>query len=203
MKTIEKSILVSFLLMISFSCLGFFNKCESINNKILRLHILANSDSKEDQELKLKVRDKILNFSKNSLQKLNNKEEAENVLRNNLNEIKNVAESEIESRGYDYPVKVELKKTYFTTRRYENFTLPAGNYDAVRVLIGEAKGHNWWCVMFPALCVGASKPETNEILESVLETYESDIVENETQYEFKFKMVECFNNVKNWLANLF
>lgn len=198
MKIIEKSILISFLLMIIFSFLGFNSKCESISNKILRLHILANSDTKEDQELKLKVRDKVLDFSRASVDNFCNKGEAISKLNVDLNIIKNIAEEEIRNQGYNYPVKVELKKTYFTTRRYENFTLPAGQYDAVRILIGEAKGRNWWCVMFPALCLGVSKESSDEKLESILDSKESDIVENESKYEFKFKLVEYFNNIKNW-----
>ena len=203
LKLIEKSILVGFILTILFNCLGFSSNCKGINNKILRLHILANSDSKQDQELKLKVRDKILDFSKDYLKNVSTKEEAELLMKGNLSEIKKVAEEEIIRQGYNYPVAIELKETYFTTREYENFTLPAGNYEALRVLIGDAKGHNWWCVMFPALCIGVSKQESNKKIDSVLNKDESNIVENKCKYEFRFKTLECINNVKNWFSGWF
>ena len=201
LKLIEKSILVGFIFTILFNCLGFSSNCRGINNKILRLHILANSDSKEDQELKLKVRDKILDFSKEYLKNVTNKEKAEVLIKENLDKIKKVAEEEIARHGYNYPVSVELKETYFTTREYENFTLPAGNYDALRILIGKANGHNWWCVMFPALCIGVSKKESDQKIDSVLNSNESDIVENKCKYEFRFKTLECINNVKNWFSS--
>ena len=203
LKLIEKSILVGFILTILFNCLGFSSNCKGINNKILRLHILANSDSKQDQDLKLKVRDKILDFSKDYLKNVSTKEKAELLMKENLSEIKKVAEEEIIRQGYNYPVAIELKETYFTTREYENFTLPAGNYEALRVLIGDAKGHNWWCVMFPALCIGVSKQESNKKIDSVLNKDESNIVENKCKYEFRFKTLECINNVKNWLSGWF
>lgn len=203
MKTIEKSILVGFLLTIIFSCFGFFSKCEHINHKILRLHILANSNSEIDQNIKLRVRDKILEFSKNTFQKTKNKEDAKCYLNENLEKIKHIAENEIKKQGNSYPVKVELKETYFTTRQYENLTLPAGKYDAVRVLIGEAQGKNWWCIMFPALCLGASSKIAEPALETVLDTEETDIIENEDKYEFKFKIVEIINDLKNWIDSIF
>lgn len=203
LKTIEKSILVGFLLTIIFSCFGFFSKCENINDKILRLHILANSDSEEDQNLKLKVRDKILEYSKAAFEKAKTKEDAKQLLSQNLDEIKILAQNEVKKHGYEYPIEVNLNKAYFTTRRYENFTLPAGKYDAIKVLIGKAQGRNWWCVMFPALCFGSALEEIEEDLEAVLDVEEVDIVENEYKYEFKFKIVEIFISIKDWLEELF
>lgn len=197
MKTIEKAMILSLILSILFSITSFEGQCQSINEKVLRLHILANSDSQSDQDLKLKVRDKILEHSKEYLSSAQNKLEAKNLSLSYLESIKEVAESEIKTIGYNYPVKVELCNMYFNTREYDNITMPAGRYDALRVLIGEGSGHNWWCVMFPPICLGAAKEETH--LDSVLNENELDIVENGTEYEIKFKIVEWFEIVRDWL----
>lgn len=188
---------MSFALMFILNCLGFVSKCENINNKILRLHILANSNSRDDQLLKLKVRDSILNFSEDLLMCAKNKEEAKQIVMKNFELLKSVAENEIKKHGYSYPVKVELKKAYFPTKQYDNVTLPAGNYEALRILIGDAKGQNWWCVMFPALCLGAAAAGAK--IEDVLDTKETIIVKNISKYDFKFKFVECFYGLKSWL----
>lgn len=183
--------------MFILSCVGFASKCESINNKILRLHILANSNSEEDQLLKLRIRDSILNFSKDMLKSTKNKEEAEQILHQNIGQLKLIAEGEVKNSGYGYPINIDLKKSYFPTKQYGEMTLPAGNYDALRILIGNANGKNWWCVMFPALCLGAAAAGAK--IEDVLDTQETAIVKNVSKYQVKFKLVECFYEARNWL----
>ena len=183
--------------MFILNCFGFVSKCESINNKILRLHILANSNSRDDQLLKLRIRDSILNFLRDMLKSTKNKEETEQILRQNIGQLKLIAEGEVKSSGHSYPINIDLKKSYFPTKQYGETTLPAGNYDALRILIGDANGKNWWCVMFPALCLGAAATGTK--IEDVLDTQENAIVKNVSKYQLKFKLVECFYEVKNWL----
>ena len=144
LKTFEKALISGFALTFLFNFANFQTHCETISNKFLRLHILANSDSKEDQDLKIKVRDKILEYSKGKFSLANNKSEAQLVLNSSLEDIEKVAKAEIENQGYNYDVKAKVVNMHFNTRKYDNLTLPAGNYDALRVEIGEGKGHNWW-----------------------------------------------------------
>ena len=125
---------------------------ESLSEKVVRLHVLANSDAEDDQALKLKVRDAILNHAEPLLDSVSDRNEAEAVLRGQLLELEKTAAEVIRSAGYSYPVTVELAKTDFPTREYPSFSLPAGEYLALRVLIGEAAGQNWWCVLYPQMC---------------------------------------------------
>lgn len=131
----------------------FARDYDALRGDILRLHILANSDSEADQRLKLAVRDRILDA--NLFAPASDKAQAEQIAESELAEIERIAGDEVERQGYDYHVKAELVEMYFDTRTYETATLPAGRYDAVRVSIGAAEGKNWWCVMFPPMCVPA------------------------------------------------
>jgi len=188
-----------FSLMLCF--VRFDADCEQIRGSVLRLHVLANSDSDEDQALKLKVRDKLLIEADSLFADDSTEEEALSVAKENLSLLQKVAEDEIAENGYDYGVKVEIGEAYFNTRVYDTFTLPAGNYEAVRVLIGEAKGKNWWCVMFPPVCIPAAMPDAS--ISDVLDENQTDIVENSNSYQIRFKTVEVFEKAKNYLSNLF
>ena len=201
MNTLEKSIVLGFIITVLFSFTSFEKNCESVTDKVLRLHIIANSDYEYDQSLKLKVRDRILNYSGEIFKSASNKDDAQVAASENIDGIKRVALDEIHSQGYDYPVNVEITNMYFTTRTYDTVTLPAGNYDAIRISIGEGKGHNWWCVMFPQLCLGSSRKD--EVVDEVLSTEESNIVKGKDRYEIKFKIVEFFQSIKNWVCSLF
>lgn len=201
MKIFEKSLLCSLFLAVLFNFASFQTKCENISQKVLRVHILANSDSKEDQELKLKVRDKILDYAKKEFISVENKEDAIVLSENSLDKIKNVAESEIRNLGYDYGVKVEIVNMHFNTRQYDNITLPSGNYDALRIIIGKGQGKNWWCVMFPSICIGSC--QNDDKTDVVFNEEEKDIIENEKKYEFKFKCVEVYEKCKSWVSELF
>lgn len=201
MKLIEKAIVVGFLFTVLFSLTGFANKCEDLSTKILRLHILANSDTKEDQDLKIKVRDKIIEKSGDFLNCATNKTDAKEIIAKNLENIEKIAQEEIHSRGFNYPVHVELTDMYFPTRHYDDKTLPAGHYDALRILIGNGKGHNWWCVIFPQMCLGSAK--SNTACDSVLTDQENDVINSGEKYEIKFKVVDLFYTVKNFILSLF
>jgi stage II sporulation protein R len=125
----------------------------SLYNNIIRLHVLANSDSDEDQALKLKVRDGILVTVAEIVGDVTDFDEAKALLENNLDNITAAAKTALEKEGSDYPVSVTLTREKYPTREYNGITLPAGEYTSLRVLIGEAEGQNWWCVLFPQLCV--------------------------------------------------
>ena len=201
MKTIEKSIILSLIITILLSIVCFHGNCENISKKVLRLHILANSNSTVDQNLKLKVRDRILKESNNLFNDVKDKEDAKKIVRSHLPEIKEIAEDEIKLQGFNYPVEVKLEKTYFNTRQYDDITLPAGQYEALRVLIGEGKGKNWWCVIFPSICLGSAKGTSS--MEEILNDQETDIVEESQNYEIKFKIIEIFSSIENFLSKLF
>lgn len=128
----------------------------AIYDDTVRLHILANSDSNEDQELKLKLRDAILKEYASELSVFESVEDAKTSINEKLSEIQNFASQKIKDFGYDYPVTVTLTEEWYDTRVYEGFSLPKGYYTSLRVMIGEAEGKNWWCVMFPPLCLDAS-----------------------------------------------
>ncbi len=160
-----------------------------IRSETLRLHIIANSDSEEDQQLKLKVRDAVLEATGELFAEVSGKTEAVAAAEYSANDIKEIAEKTIAEEGFDYPVQVEVTEMWFETRSYEGFTLPAGDYDAVRIIIGEGEGKNWWCVMYPALCIpGAEKP---------LEKYgdNADFVSG-NGFEIRFAVIEWIESLK-------
>ena len=199
MKKLEKALCLALVLTILFTFSGFTACCEDIPNHVLRLHVLANSDSSADQSLKLKVRDRILKESAGILDGASDKENAEKIVSAQIPKLQNAAADEIKKHGYDYPVKVTLTNMYFTTRQYDDVTLPAGRYDALRVTIGSGKGHNWWCVLFPPMCLPAA--EKKEELKDVLNKNELGITENKGGYIVKFKTVEAYEQFKEWLKN--
>ena len=197
MKTFGKAFCLAFLLSALLSFTGFAAVCEEIPSQVLRLHVLANSDSEADQELKLQVRDRILKESAGMLDGIGDRSEAEQAVSLRLPELREAAQKEIRARGFRYPVAVSLEKAYFPTKTYGDVTLPAGEYDALEVTIGSGKGHNWWCVIFPPLCLPAA--EDPERLEDVLSPNELKIVRGSGGYEVKFKTVEYYEQIREWL----
>ena len=186
-----------FVIVLLASGVDAIHTQESLSEKVVRLHVLANSDAEDDQALKLEVRDAILSHAEPLLDSVSDRNEAEAVLRGQLLELEKTAAEVIHSAGYSYPVTVELAKTDFPTREYPSFSLPAGEYLALRVLIGEAAGQNWWCVVFPPLCstVAVDFPDTLENA-SFSEEEIAFITEEKTEYQIKFKIMElladCF-----------
>ena len=165
--------------------------------KVVRLHVLANSDSEEDQALKLKVRDAVLEQATETLRGADSQTEARRRLTAILPELEETARVVITANGYDYGVRAELAETSFPTKEYDGFALPAGEYLALRVLIGEAAGQNWWCVVFPPLCTAASAgvPET-ALAAGLTEDQVSLMTEEDGGYQLKFKAVELWERLK-------
>lgn len=198
MKTIEKSLVLSIVFSVLYNIVNFSVSCENINSKVFRLHILANSDSTEDQNLKMHIKDKVQELSREIVSIGNNKKELEDIFIKNLSNVEKIAKNEIRNCGYNYPVSARVTNSYFNTRNYENFTLPAGNYDALEIKIGSGKGKNWWCVIFPMLCVGASSK--NKILDKTFNKNEKNIIcNNKKKYAIKFRIVEIYQLIKNWV----
>ena len=177
-------------------CLPFFDSCEELTEDVLRVHILANSDSAADQSLKLSVRDRVLEGCSAYYTGCGSKAEALALTRDHLSEIEHIAADEIHRRGFDYPVRAEVGEMFFTTRYYDAFTLPAGCYDALRLTIGDGEGQNWWCVMYPSLCVGAASERE---MKDKLDDGEYQVV-TEAQYDFRFKLVEYWERLRSCFA---
>lgn len=172
-----------------------------IANSVFRLHVIANSDSDTDQNLKYKVRDALLEYMNNICKDCSSKSEAIELVELHQNEFKEVALDTIKKEGFNYDVKIEIGNFEFPTKQYGDISLPAGLYDALKVEIGEAKGRNWWCVMFPSLCFvdissGIVPEESKEDLQNVLSDEEYSLISNDNNYsiKFKFKLLELFAN---------
>ena len=155
-KKIKISVTVGIVVAILFSICSFAKTSEEIRSDVLRLHVIANSDTSVDQNLKLRLRDYILQEGKDIFNGSVNVENAVEKIEPVLPELEKSAKAFVNQAGFDYDVKISLSNEYFTTRTYETVTLPAGKYLALRVVIGSGEGHNWWCVMFPPMCVPAA-----------------------------------------------
>ena len=166
--------------------------CQKIRGDVLRLHVIANSDSEVDQSLKLKVRDRILSETGDLFLTSTSYEGAVELTNEILPQIISFAEDEIRANGFDYTVQAKLDYTDFDTRHYEEYTLPAGEYLALNVTIGEGQGRNWWCVMFPSVCVGAAAG----MLTDTISQESANYAQNSGKYVLKFKTVEIFEKIK-------
>lgn len=175
---------------------------QGIADEIVRFHVLANSDGEEDQALKLKVKDRIVGYAKVLLAGADNVEETKERIVRNLSAIQKEAEKEVRKWGYSYPVTAKLETCYFPMKSYGDCTFPAGNYDALRICIGKARGHNWWCVLYPNLCfvdsLHAVVPEKEkQELQNVLteEEYDSLFDWQEDEYRVKSGIWEWFKSM--------
>lgn len=194
------SLLFLYTLLSAFSYANTVSK--DLSENVFRLHVLANSDSEEDQQLKLKVRDALLSYMNTLSSNCNTKEEAIQIATQHQNEFQTIAENVIVENGYNYPVQIKINNFYFPTKSYGDISLPAGYYDALRVEIGNAKGKNWWCVMFPSLCFidissGIVDSEGKEKLENNLDSESYELIsesKTSTEFKLKFKLLEVFSH---------
>ena len=212
-KSIFYRILLVLLLLIVFVCFSayFYVTAVSsgISDSVFRLHVIANSDSDEDQALKLKVRDSLLEYMNSLCSSTSSKEEAMRIANEHIDDFTKIAQDVIAQNGYDYSVDVSVGSCDFPTKEYGDVSLPAGTYDALRVKIGSASGHNWWCVMFPPLCFvdvtsGIVPDESKEILHDTMSDEVYDLVtssDSDSELTFKFKLVEFFENFRLKLAS--
>lgn len=178
---------------------GFARDYEDITETVFRLHILANSDSEADQSLKLKVRDAVLEENSYIFEGKSSAEEAAAEAEKHLAEIRDTAERVIRESGADYPVKCEITRMSFDNRVYDTITMPAGEYSALRITIGEAAGKNWWCVMFPPLCLPAVTDidEALEEYDGVFTAEELDMLHNPENYECRFYFLELYEKIRD------
>ena len=196
-------VLILFAFFVFISALSYVNAVsEDISNSVFRLHVIANSDSDEDQELKYNVRDEVLEYMNEISSDCSSKEEVINLAYEHQDEFKQIAEQVIKDNGYDYSVNIRIGNFDFPTKNYGDISLPAGNYDALRIEIGEASGQNWWCVMFPPLCFvdvtsGVVPDESKEVIKENLNEEEYDLVSDKesSDIKFKFSLIEFFKGI--------
>ena len=175
--------------------------CSNISENIFRLHVIANSNSTDDQNLKYIVRDSVLSYINTTTKESTSKEEIINIVNNNLSQIEEIAQNTIYNNGYNYDVELSVGTFPFPTKTYGSISLPSGFYDALQIEIGEAKGENWWCVMFPPLCFidvssGIVPEESKEIMKENLSTEEYSLISStNNESKIKFKIVEVLQNL--------
>ena len=176
-----------------FGSLSYTNDASNdISTKVLRMHVLANSNSIDDQRLKIAVKNNILKSTQELFTDCDNLEESIKIAQSNTELIKASAQEVIKKYNKNYDVKVYVDNEFFDVREYKDFTLPSGNYNTVKVVIGEGKGKNWWCVMYPAVCISACSDDFDKAL-----TKEEKKRITSKKYIPKFKILEIINKIKN------
>lgn len=196
-KNIEIAVCLALISSIILSFAHFDAACEDLRKSVLRLHIIANSDTAADQQVKLKIRDEILKNSKTLFKDCEDLDSAILSAKTNIEDINEIANRVLLENGFSYTAKARIGDSYFETREYDDFTLPAGTYKSLIVDLGEAEGKNWWCVVFPKVCVGASD-DKDSLSESAAEE-STKIAESKQEYKVKFKIVEWYESFKKKL----
>ncbi|MFI3205842.1 MAG: stage II sporulation protein R [Clostridia bacterium] len=186
MKQFNKILFMGFFLTVLFSCLDFVAESDVLSDKLIRMHVKANSDSDYDQEIKIEVKEEVAIFAEQIMLDFTNLEDAEIAICKNLLEIEDMANEKLLELGTDYTAKVSFEEEFFPTREYDTFTLPAGYYKALKVDIGEAQGQNWWCVVYPTLCTASSVEDCSETLSDT----EIEIITESPEISFWF--YECY-----------
>lgn len=201
--------ILTILVFIYIALLSFnYSKAISSNlsDSVFRLHIIANSNSSADQELKLKVRDKIIEYMNTLTSNSSDKKDVISIVNNHLDSFKEIALNTIKENGYNYDVNIEIGNFNFPTKTYGDISFPAGNYDALKIEIGDAIGQNWWCVLFPPLCfvnssTGVVPDDSKNTLKENINSESYEIIsegnnsnDNTSDIKIKFKIIEFFNN---------
>ncbi len=194
LKIINISLCLALISGVFLSLADFNAACEELRNNVLRLHIIANSDSAEDQELKLKIRDEILKKSGDIFDNANNIEDAILIADKRTKEFCDIANRVIKENGFSYQATVFIGDSYFETREYDSFTLPAGVYKSLIIKVGKSQGKNWWCVIFPEICLPAAMK--GDLTDTVSED-SAEIAKKPQKYIMRFKAVEIYEEIKN------
>ncbi len=193
-KAFHLALIFGLISAVLLSFADFNTACDDLRENVLRLHIVANSDSPDDQEIKLKVRDEILNESHKFFKNCDNIEDAVVSVSGACSQIEEIANKVLEQNGFDYIAKAEIGDCYFETREYDDFTLPAGEYNSLMITLGKADGKNWWCVIFPQVCIPAA---TSTSLYDTTDENSAQIAYGKSKYQMRFKAVEIYENIKN------
>lgn len=193
------SFIIGFSLYLAFSITYFSSASGEIRESVVRLHILAESNSEIDQEVKLKVRDALLQKNTELLSSKVTPENVEQYFEESKDELEKCANEVLKENGFDYTAKITLGKEYYTTRAYENLTFPAGTYTSVKVVLGKGEGKNWWCVMFPPLCVpaatGTIETDDEVRIEEYLDESGKRIITSDGKFKVGFKVVEWYERL--------
>ena len=193
MKRFLRILIAAAALCILFVTVPFQNSCEELYEDVFRVHIIPNSDSAADQSLKLTVRDAVLSDISPLFRSVRTKEDAMRITEENRDRIEQTAQRALCAAGSAQTVTAKIRNLYFNTRVYDGFVMPAGYYDALELTIGEGKGQNFWCVMYPTLCVGAA---TKDKLKEDLDDDEYKVVTSD-DLEFRFIIVEYFEKIRS------
>lgn len=177
-------------ILLSLSC--FEANCEELRRNVFRLHIVANSNSEFDQTLKLKIRDAVIKETGDIYDKCTSVDDAKQTAKENKEKIYGAVKKVLQSENVNYDAEIEIGTAFFDTRHYDTFSLPAGEYEALNIKIGEAKGKNWWCVMYPSLCIASS----GAVISDVASAESAEIAENPQKYVMRFKVVEIYEQLK-------
>lgn len=208
-----KKYLLLLIVSVAFLLLSAYSYVNAVSNNladsVFRLHVIANSDSEEDQNLKYKVRDSLIGYMNTLTNDMNTKDEVIKIAGKHIQDFKDIAQNVVKENGYNYEVNVEIGNFSFPTKTYGDISFPSGFYDALKVEIGKAEGQNWWCVMFPPLCFvdvssGVVPEESKENLEANLGDEEYSIISDSEENgltSIKFKIIEFFENIGTKLAN--
>lgn len=208
-KNLKRYFIITLLLLLYtliYSISYANNIVSDLSDNVFRLHVIANSDSDEDQNLKYLVRDELISYMNDLCSNISSKDEAISIANEHIDDFYKIAKQVIKNNGFDYDINISIGNFPFPTKSYGDISLPAGYYDALKVEIGEAKGKNWWCVMFPSLCFvdvsnGIVPEESKEELQSSLLDEEYRLISSQdSEYKFKFKIVELFENTKIFTA---
>lgn len=205
--SVFKHLIIVLLLLILFIFISAISYVSAVSNNIangvFRLHVIANSDSPEDQNLKYIVRDELIKYMNTLAKDCNSKQEVIEIAQNNISNFENIAKKTIKDNGFNYNVTVEIGNFDFPTKTYGDITLPAGTYDSLKIKIGKSEGQNWWCVMFPPLCfvdvtTGIVPEESKKEMKEAMPEEEYSLISNTNNSEvnFKFKLIEFFENIK-------
>lgn len=206
------SFILIFLLFISFTFIKAYSYAETISSsledKFLRLHIVANSNSNIDQLFKLKCRDKVMSYLNSNINyKTATKEDISKFISNNINNLYKICYSLAETENYNTDFKIELSNSFFPTKQYGNILMPSGYYDCLKINIGSSEGNNWWCSLFPPLCfsnqstssnLNYEKTHTLPIIKNTLPIEEATLLtnsQNQKDIKLKFKIVEAFSSI--------
>lgn len=204
MSTTKRILICTFVLIAIAFTISFFpiHGEEEIYDCVLRLHVIANSDSEEDQTLKLHVRDSIMTTVSETVTGCRNRDEALERLNQKIDEIQSIAQRAVTEEGYDYPVKIELLEEHYPTKNYEVCCFPEGEYLSMRVEIGKSEGQNWWCCLFPPLCLGAATQKSKEECEDAFievgftpDQYKIITETGKTKYKARFKILEVIEGL--------
>lgn len=199
-KFIKRSVVLLLVLALVYSLSVFSDKRE-LQEEVLRLHVVADSNSQEDQAVKLKVRDAVIQALEPELARVDTKEQAQALISSKLDYLEQVANKTLDDAGASDRAVVTLERESYDTRDYDTFSLPAGVYDSLRITIGSGQGENWWCVVFPSLCMPAASESVEDVAVGAgFSSSLSGAITGEKEYRVRFFLLDCLGKLENFFS---